>query len=77
MQQHTYGVTSPLSTRFPYPKEIALSKKHREYVENQGVFESEQEKNQRKIVLAQLHGYVKSFVKTISEKRVSRDFFYL
>lgn len=65
----TYGMTSPISTAEPTPKDLAASEELIKALEPYNVFESEAEMNHRMTILAKLNALVKQWIKEVSVEK--------
>lgn len=73
MSSKTYGVTPPISTANPTPKENALNDSLIAELKARGSFESEQATRKRVEILALLQKMVQEFVYTVSKKKNMSD----
>nr|ACS29269.1 pap1 [Meyerozyma guilliermondii] len=73
MSTKTYGVTAPISTANPTPKENALNDSLIAELKARGSFESEQATRKRVEILALLQKMVQEFVYTVSKKKNMSD----
>ncbi|XP_067025706.1 poly(A) polymerase beta-like [Acropora muricata] len=60
--QKAYGITAPISTAGPKPEDLELTKALEESLKSYEVFESEDELQQRMVVLAKLNTLVKKWI---------------
>ncbi|EDO48505.1 predicted protein [Nematostella vectensis] len=67
--QKSFGVTSAISHAGPKPRDLELTKRLEEALIPYGVFESEDELQQRMIVLAKLNELVKEWIVEVSIKK--------
>ncbi|XP_001620975.3 poly(A) polymerase type 3 isoform X1 [Nematostella vectensis] len=67
--QKSFGVTSAISHAGPKPRDLELTKRLEEALIPYGVFESEDERQQRMIVLAKLNELVKEWIVEVSIKK--------
>lgn len=68
-QQRTYGITSPISLSGPTTKDVTLTQKVIETIKPFGVFETQQEMEEKQEVLRKANQLVKEFVKRISVEK--------
>ena len=73
MSVRTYGVTDPISTANPTPKENSLNDALIGELRSRGSFESEQATKKRVEVLTQFQKMVQEFVFTVSKKKNMSD----
>nr|CAI5842652.1 unnamed protein product [Callosobruchus analis] len=64
----TLGMTSAISAAFPKPSDLVKTKELEESLKPFDVFESEQELNQRMVILGKLYNLVKQWIKDVSIK---------
>nr|CAH7768742.1 unnamed protein product [Callosobruchus chinensis] len=62
----TLGMTSAISAAFPKPSDLVRTKELEESLKPFDVFESEQELNQRMVILGKLYNLVKQWIKDVS-----------
>lgn len=73
MNTKTYGVTEPISTNGPTPKENILNDALIQELKNRGSFESEQATKKRVEVLTLFQRLVQEFVYTVSKSKNMSD----
>ncbi|KAJ8959393.1 hypothetical protein NQ318_022081 [Aromia moschata] len=64
----TLGMTSAISAALPKPADLVKTKELEESLKPFGVFETEQELNQRMLILGKLYNLVKQWIKEVSLK---------
>jgi len=69
----TLGMTAPISTAGPEPKDLELADQLQEALMPHGVFESEEELNHRMDVLSRLNDLVKQWIKDTSVEKSMPD----
>eukprot|EP01130_Rhizamoeba_saxonica_P006960 TRINITY_DN2788_c0_g3_i3.p1 TRINITY_DN2788_c0_g3~~TRINITY_DN2788_c0_g3_i3.p1 ORF type:complete len:136 (+),score=26.60 TRINITY_DN2788_c0_g3_i3:86-493(+) len=67
---HHYGVSTPVSTNFPTDEDLVLTKKLEDLLFSFNLFENEEQRTLREVVLGELNVIVNDWVRDISMKKV-------